>query len=250
MTTLRSLSLGGNMLSGEIPFELTSLTNITGINIYWNALHTDDPSVIAILGPGGLDTQTLAPENVTVDSVGDHTAWLSWDAVTYQADPGGYEVFSSPTGSGVWTSGGWTESKTTTTYPVTGLDSSTSYDFAVVTYTHPHASNQNVVNSEFSTEVMDTTAGAGCAQPVIETAGYGPFTLSLTESYDSHTWSTGETTATIDVNPSFEQWYWVTVTSTGPCVETAAMSVAPYTDLIFADGFESGVTAGWSSAVP
>jgi hypothetical protein len=250
MTTLRTLYLNSNMLSGEIPVDLTDLTNIMSIWVDWNALHTDDASVIAVVGSADLDTQTIAPENVTVDSVGDHTAWLSWDAVTYQADPGGYEVFSSPDGSGIWTSGGWTESKTTTTFPVTGLDPGTPYVFAVVTYTDPHADNQNLVNSEFSAEVMDTTAGSGCSQPVIESAGYGPFTLSLTESYDSYTWSTGETTSTIDVDPSFEQWYWVTVTSAGPCEETAAASVAPYTDLVFADGFESGDTTEWSSAVP
>jgi hypothetical protein len=245
-------------LSGEIPDDLTNITGMTdgsSLRIRWNALHTEDAALIAFLDAKQYtgdwqSTQTIAPVNLTSSRVGDHTLWLSWDAVTYQADPGGYEVFSSPTGSGVWTSGGWTESKTTTTYPVTGLDPSTNYDFAVVTYTDPHADNQNLVNSEFSTEVMDTTAGTGCSQPVIEEAGFGPFTLSLMGSYDSYTWSSGETTATIDVDPSFEQWYWVTVTSAGPCEETAATSVAPYTDLIFADGFESGGTTEWSSSVP
>jgi hypothetical protein len=198
------------------------------------------------------DTQTVAPENVTVDSVGDHTIWLSWDAVSYQADPGGYEVFSSPTGSGVWTSGGWTESKTTTTFPVTELDPSTSYDLVVVTSTDPHASNVNLVTSDPSAEVMATTAGTGCAQPVIVTTGAGPFTLSLTTGYDSYTWSTTETTPSIVVGPPYGQWIWVTVTGAGTCEETAAtaVGVAPILALIFGDGFESGGTTEWSSSVP
>jgi hypothetical protein len=187
--------------------------------------------------------------NLTVGSLGDHTVWLSCDAVSYQIDPGGYEVFSAPTGSGVWTSGGWTEAKTETAYPVTGLDPATSYDLAVVTYTDPHADNLNLVNSDFSTEVMATTASTGCAQPVIEIAGAGPFTLSVTGSYDSYLWSTGETTSSIVVGTLVGKWYWVTVTSTGPCEETTAISGAPVS-LSFADGFESGDTSAWSRTYP
>jgi hypothetical protein len=255
VTTLRTLLLSSNSLSGEIPVELENLTELLGINIAWNALYSDDASLVAFLDSKQStwrDTQTVAPENVTVDSVGDHTIWLSWDAVSYQADPGGYEVFSSPTGSGVWTSGGWTESKTTTTFPVTELDPSTSYDLVVVTSTDPHASNVNLVTSDPSAEVMATTAGTGCAQPVIVTTGAGPFTLSLTTGYDSYTWSTTETTPSIVVGPPYGQWIWVTVTSAGMCEETAAtaVGVAPILALIFGDGFESGGTTEWSSSVP
>ena len=205
--------------------------------------------MIAFVGTGALGTQTIAPENVTVGSIGDHTVWLSWDAVTYQIDPGGYEVFSSPTGSGVWTSGGWTESKTTTTYPVTGLDSGTTYDFAVVTYTDPHTFNQSLVNSDFSAQVMTATTNTGCSQPEIDIVGtgLGPFTLSLTESFDSYAWSTAETTSSIVAGPPYGQWYWVTVTSAGPCEETAAAYIQP---TIFTDDFETGYFAKWSSSVP
>jgi hypothetical protein len=120
---------------------------------------------------------------------------------------------------------------------------------AVVTYTDPHSNNLNLVNSDFSPEVMATTASVGCAQPVIEIAWGDPTTLSVPGSYDSHLWSTGETTSTIGITPLFEQWYWVTVTSAGSCEETAATLVDP-TSLIFADGFERGDTSAWSSTVP
>ena len=159
-------------------------------------------------------------------------------------------MFSAPTGSGIWTSGGWTEAKTDITYPVTGLDPGTIYDFAVVSYTEPHLSNLNVVNSDFSPPVMGTTAAMSCAQPIIETAGAGPLTLSLMGSYDSYLWSTGETSSTIVIAPSSEQWYWVTVTGAGPCEETATILVSPIPPSIFSDGFESGDSAEWSSSVP
>jgi len=247
--------LDSNKLSGEIPPELENLSTVAdnwGFTIHYNALHTDDASLIAFLNSkcdGWQTWQTIAPENLTIGDLSDHTVWLSWDAVSYQSDPGGYEVFSAPTGSGVWTSGGWTESKTDTAYPVTWLDPATSYDFAVVTYTDPHFMNENLVTSDFSPEEMATTASTGCGQPIIEVAWGDPITLSVSGSYDSYLWSTGETTSTIDVTPPSDQWYWVTVTSAGPCGETGAVWVDP-TAPVFLDGFESGDTTVWSSTAP
>jgi len=254
---LERFYLYGNRLSGDIPTELENLTSLldtNGLRIRWNALHTDDASLISFLDDKQWhddwdSTQTIAPENVIVTSQGNHTVWLSWDAVSYQDASGGYEVFSSTAGSGVWTSRGWTDSKATMTFPVAGLDSGTSYDLAVATRTDPHGNNLNLVSSDLSAEVMTTTAGTGCTQPVIDItgAGAGPFTLSLTETYDSYTWSTAETTSSIVAGPPYGGWYWVTVTSAGPCVETAAVLVDPD---VFADDFEFGDTAEWSSAVP
>jgi hypothetical protein len=256
LPALYILTLNSNMFTGEIPTELGTLglIDVNGLDLQWNALHSDNPTLIAYLdakhyfGVDWQSNQTVAPGNLTFDRIGDHTIWLSWDAVSYQADPGGYEVFSSPTGSGVWTSGGWTDAKTTTTFPVTGLDPNTTYDLAVATITDPHANNLNLVRSDLSAEVMTTTANTGCGQPVIELSGTGagPFTLSLTESYDSYTWSTGETTPSIEPTPPYGQWYWVTVTSSGPCEETAAILVNPD---VFHEGFEFGDTAEWSSSM-
>jgi Leucine-rich repeat (LRR) protein len=259
LSTLKNLRLSSNKLSGSIPAELENLSGLYdggGLDIRWNALHSDNATLIAFLNAKQRDggdwqsAQTIAPVNPAVDGLGNHTVWLTWDAVSYQSDRGGYSVFSAPTGSGVWTAGGWTEEKTDITYPVTGLDPGTTYDLAVVTYTDPHSDNLNVVNSDFSLQAMATTAPSGCAQPIIEVAGAGPFTLSVTGSYDGYLWSTGETTSSIVIDPLFEQWYWVTVTSAGPCEETAATSVGPVTGEVFADGFESGNTSVWSSAVP
>jgi hypothetical protein len=252
---LTNLRLSGNQLGGEIPAELENLSTIVpaGLDIGWNALHTDNASLSAFLtskhvGFGDWQSsQTISPVNVTVDSVGDRTVWLIWDAVSPQVAPGGYHLFILRPGSGAWESVGWTESKWTTAFPVTGLDPGMSYDIAVTTYTDPHLYNLNRVGSDIGSSEYLTTSSSGCAQPVIRMAGAGPFTLSLIGTYDSYLWSTGETTPTIEVNPPPDEWFWVTVTSAGGCEESAATLVDPN---IFADGFESGDSALWSSTVP
>jgi hypothetical protein len=256
LSNLMTLNLQQNQLSGDIPAKLETLSTLQDekLDLRWNALHSKIVSLVEFLnnkqnGGDWQSTQTIAPENLTVDRLGDHTIWLTWDAVSYQSDPGGYEVFSSSTGSGVWTSGGWTEAKTDTTFPITGLDPATTFDLAVVSYTDPHSHNLNLVISDFSPQAMATTANTGCAQPIIEVAGIDPITLSVLGSYDSHLWSTGEITSRIVVNPYFKRWYLVTVTSTGPCEETAKTLVDP-SAFIFADGFESGDTSEWSQTEP
>jgi len=256
LSSVKNLRLHSNKLSGNIPAELDNLSGLYaggGLDVRWNALHTDNATLIAFLdakqrdGGDWQSSQTIAPVNLTVDSLGDHTVWLNWDAVSYQSDPGGYSVFSAPMGTGVWTAGGWTEAKTDTTFPMTGLDPGTIYDFAVVTYTDPHADNLNLVHSDFSPEVMATTASGGCAQPDIEKVD--PITLSVMGSFDTYVWNTGETASSIVIDPLLDQWYWVRVTSTGPCDETAIIWGGPAIP-VFADGFESGDTSTWSSKVP
>jgi len=255
LSTLQRLYLYSNRLSGSIPAELENLSTLvdeSGLRIRWNALHTDNATLIAFLDGkqrygDWQSTQTIAPVNLTFDRVGDHTVWLSWDAVSYQIDPGGYSVFSAPTGTGVWTAGGWTESKTDTTFPVTGLDPATPYDFAIISYTDPHLNNLNLVHSDFSPEVVETTASGGCAQPDIEKVD--PTTLSVLGSYNSYLWNAGEITSSIAIDPLLDQWYWARVASTGPCDETATIWVGPAIP-VFADGFESGDTSAWSLKMP
>lgn len=256
LSSLNYLVMNSNKLTGELPPELENLSSLFdwhGLDLRWNALHSDDSTLIAFLnikqeGGDWQSTQTIAPENVGVDSIGDHTVWLSWDAVSYQDDPGGYEVFSSPSGAGVWTSGGWTASKLDTAFPVTGLDPATSYDYSVATYTYPHFNNLNLVTSDLSTEVSATTADVGCAQPTIEISIGDVITLTVVGDWDSYLWSTGETTPSIVIDAPSDQWYWVTVSGAGPCEETAA-TLGPGT-VVFEDGFESADTSAWALTTP
>jgi Leucine Rich repeats (2 copies)/Leucine Rich Repeat len=249
------LRLDGNQLSGSIPPELMNLSALqdgNGLDLRFDALHSDDAVLIAFLNQkqslGDWQSyQTIAPENVIVEWVGDHTAWLSWDAVTFQGYSGGYEAFVSPAASGQWVSAGKTAAKNELEIPVTGLDAGAVYDFAVASYTLPSSFNQNTVTSDLGEPVMSTTAATGCAAPGIEISWGYPTTLSLTMNFDSYAWSTGETSPAIAVDPSVTRFYWVTVASSGPCQESAIVLVD---QVVFSDDFDSGDDGAWSNAVP
>ncbi len=156
MSNLERLYLSSNQLSGVIPPALGSSSSLSELDFSANQLSGAIPPELA--GMSNLRSLDLSSNRLSVVSVRDHTVWLSWDAVSYQADPGGYSVFSAPTGSGVWTLRGQTEAKTILSYPVAGLDPGTSYDLAVASYTNPHADNLNLVDSDLGFDVMATTA--------------------------------------------------------------------------------------------
>jgi hypothetical protein len=259
LSNLQVLMLRSNQLTGSIPPELATLTkliNSLGLDLRWNALHSNDATLITFLnskqdGGDWQSTQTIAPENADILSAGDHTVWLRWDTVTYTSPGGGYELYHKETTSSQWLLSGATASKATTSFPVTGLDPATQYDFAVKTYTNPHVDNQNRVLSDFSKLMTQMTANTGSVAPVVRKSGSSPWTLYTTEVFDSYLWSTGESTRIISVDPADTTWYWVTTTAAGSSQESATMLVDPNLPAeIFDDGFESGDTTEWSNSVP
>ncbi len=254
LSSLQYLWMISNRFVGEIPMNLMNLTiyNQSG-HIDFNGLYASDPSLIAFLnqkfGTTWAVSQTVAPENVVVTDVSDHSVWLSWDPVSY-GDPGGFNLYVSPAGAGSWTLFDWTAEKGTTQFPVTGLDPDTPYDFAVGSFTEPHANNLNLVVSDAGAPVMATTSNGGCAQPVIQSIWGDDVTLSVSGSFDTYQWSTGQTTPTVDVPvPTSPRWYWVTVTFPGSCEESSTVLLDP-ADLVFLDGFETSDTSAWSDSSP
>jgi hypothetical protein len=274
LTNLQVLSLGGNQLSGSIPpqlgnleslvrlyinsnqlsgsvppdlMDLGSLQDGAGVDLRWNSLHSDSPALIAFLDGKQLlgdwrSTQTVAPENLSVEWVGDHTISLTWSAVSY-SDPGGYVVYAAPSAGAAWTRLGWTSGKNELEFPATALDAGVSYELVATSYTLPHLHNQNVNESDFGDPEMATTADLGCVQPVIDVTWGEPTILTVSGSFDSYVWNTGETSPSINVDPSVTRFYWVTATSPGSCRESATVLVDQQP--LFADGFESGNISAW-----
>jgi len=258
LTWLAQLQLDSNRLRGNIPAEITNLTELkdgSGLSSRWNAVYTDDSSVDAFVAQkhnfwGDWHvTQTVAPAVLEITAIRDASAWLSWNVIDGQTEPGGYEVFYAPVGTEDWVSAGWTWNKNEDNFPVTGLEPGTTYDFAVMEFTLAHENNPNAIDSDLSAPTTGTTASLACSPPVITVDTNGlPFTLSVSGDYSTYRWSTGEETATIEVNPASAGWFWVTVTGAGSCEEAASVLVDPsaVSDVIFSDGFESGNISEWS----
>jgi hypothetical protein len=217
----------------------------------WNAFYATDPALLRFLSsrhPAWSYTQTIAPTDVAVEATGDRTIWLQWSEVSYTADPGGYDLFSRALPAGSPVLAGRTNDKTTVRFPITGLQPSTSYELTVRTRTFPHTDNQNTVLSDLSLPVTATTGYGRCITPIIEAESLcGPTTISVTSSYNSLEWSTGEVSPAIVVDPPVDTWYWVVATGPGVCQEAATILVR---SCLFADGLESGDASAWTVHLP
>jgi len=251
LSNLVFLYLNSNQMSGELPGDMEKLTGLNCsqypcLEIGYNAFWTDDVGLRAFLNskdPDWDETQTIAPEGVTVVSVTDRTVWIEWTPIVYTADFGGYEVFGKQA-TRTADSGGYTLNKLGFTFPVTALQPGQAYDFTVDTFTRSHALNQNTVVSEMTEPVTATTTNTGCAAPNVTVSGdSAPFTLTVTSTHDTYEWVTGETTSSIMVSPNFPSWYWVRTTGPGSCEEAAVVLVQ---SVLFGDGFESGDLGAWS----
>ena len=163
LTSLSHLNLEANQLSGTIP---TALTNMSSLNtmfteIGYNALTATDPSLLTFLDykdSDWQDTQTITPENVAAATVNNTSIQVTWDAIPYTADSGGYRIYLSTTPGGPYTFYNQTPDKTTTSMLVGGLAANTPHYFVVQTRTDPHALNGNTVDSGYSDEATAGTA--------------------------------------------------------------------------------------------
>ena len=84
---------------------------------------------------------------------------LTWTAVAYQGDPGGYEIEYANDAGGPYTFAASIGNKAETTFMVTGLEASTDYYFRLRTFTETHANNQNVVTSDYTAGICADTPG-------------------------------------------------------------------------------------------
>jgi len=166
LTHLESLALFSNRLTGRIPAQLGNLIKLSYLNIRFNALYTDDSSLVSFLnsksrrlfpGPGWQETQTVAPAGLAARPQSASSIEVSWTPIAYSSDPGRYIVLQSTLRGGAYSPAGSTADKTVSSLTVTGLRPSTTYYFVVQTVTDPHTNNRNTVASEYSSEVSAAT---------------------------------------------------------------------------------------------
>jgi len=150
--------------------NLSTLDDGNGLDLRWNALHSDDAALIAFLNTKQAtgdweSTQTIAPENIQASSPTSSSVDLDWSIIPFEGEGGGYAVFVDPPppGEAIFSDGfetddtkwwglgnPWriTPNKLYTSIVVDGLASGVRYDFVVRTITNAHWLNDNQVVSE------------------------------------------------------------------------------------------------------
>lgn len=164
ITTLSYLLLKSNKLTGPVPasfINLTSLSHFSGLDMGWNALHTNDQTLLDFLNSrhaGDFDNfQTVAPENVATANAAETSIEVTWTPIDFSSYAGGYRVYYTTTPGSGYTLAGETADKTIGQFTVSGLASGTTYYFLVETFTSPNSNNSNEVVSEASAEISGST---------------------------------------------------------------------------------------------
>jgi len=173
LTDLRVLGLWANKLGGEIPGSLINLTKLGNLTpylqglrddgyimstlLYWNAFYTSDPALENYLVSEHelgdyRGTQTLAPTNFSVETIGADSIELTWTPILYSFDAGGYEIYMSD--GGYYSLVHTTLDKNVSSYIVSGLSPGYNYTFKLRTVTYNNENNQNTVYSEYTDEVV------------------------------------------------------------------------------------------------
>lgn len=163
------LNFESNMLTGEMPTAITKLAQNASeqspliLRFSWNALHTDNEELDQFLDshpyPGQYHdwsaTQTVPPTNVTISNHTDDSVTISWDAIEYTADEGGYHIWYSTSPGGPYVDQGLLSGKHRTSWDWNGLFAvADKYYIVMATETKSHPDNANDVMSGYSAEVM------------------------------------------------------------------------------------------------
>ena len=159
LTKLEHLNLYGNQLKGPVPEEITNLNSLKNdCDFRYNALYTSEDAVRIFLNDKQRDgdwesTQTIAPNDLVAGELTGNSIPLTWTAIAYTGDTGGYEIYYADTPGGPFMLFETTADKTVDNTTVTGLTPGTYY-FRLRTVTDSHARNQNIVYSEYTEMVI------------------------------------------------------------------------------------------------
>ena len=162
---LQLLHLPRNQVTGVLPGTLVNLTALAdsgGLDLRWNGVFTTDAALRAFLNGKQLGgdwegSQTVAPANLFLNGTTGMSTRLIWDAISYTAGNGRYEVYGATTSGGPYQrflSTSQAFDKNVGSGEVGPLLPGTTYYLAVRTVTYPHPGNpRNVVVSDLSQEV-------------------------------------------------------------------------------------------------
>ena len=159
---LHALNLRACRLQGEIPDSMMKLTNLSSLDLRWNALYTNNETLKQFIDSHHRNqdwekTQTILPESITVTVLSGSSIQLDWNPIQSDIDDGAYEIHRAYRPDQNYYQVGETTDKTASSYTLTDLYSGTTYFLKVRTRTEAHANNRNVVLSEFSVPISVTT---------------------------------------------------------------------------------------------
>jgi hypothetical protein len=159
---LNTLVISGNKITGPVPLSILNLTELgisysswddPYVNFGFNMLYTDDEAVREYLDTrdrGWRNTQTVPPTGLSAVPSDNNSVKVSWTPIGYKSGTGGYLVYYSTSGVGPWTPAGGTDSKYAEYFQVTGLEKGIIYYFTVRTFTDAHDDNPNPLTSGLS----------------------------------------------------------------------------------------------------
>lgn len=162
---LRVIELDRNQLIGPIPGKLASLElEDHKSDFRWNGLYTNDTGLKEFLNQKQKkgdweDTQTIAPEQLSVADSDYTSITIKWKSIAYSDDSGGYRVYYRRKGEKKYKLAGITDDKTTSHLLVKGLNPKTTYYFAIETWTHRPGNSQYEIVSKISGKIEAATRG-------------------------------------------------------------------------------------------
>ena len=159
---LSSFYASVNGLSGAIPIEFLGMSNLTRMDIPVNALYTDNETLSEFIDDKcNCDwsiSQTVAPKNIQVFSHSGTSISITWDAIDYQLNGGGYQILMSTIEDDSYNLISETIAKTVTAHTIGELVPNQDYFFKIRSFTDPIIPfQQNIVASNDSLTIMATT---------------------------------------------------------------------------------------------
>jgi len=162
---LEYLYFNGNKIKDPLPTEMTGLitSNLIEADFGYNAINETDTLVRDFLFNVDSDweeTQTIYPENVSVQLIDADSVLVDWEPINYNNYNGNFTVFYGQDSANLNLSAA-TDSKNLNYIIINGLDTSSIYYFKVQTVSYPNINNNNIVLSDFS-PIVDIETNFNC----------------------------------------------------------------------------------------
>lgn len=208
LTNLRNFEVENNQLNGVVPASICQVQTVVDLDYNRLEVDTADPCV-DVKVPNWKNTQTVPPTNVAAAVASATDVQVTWDVITYTQDGGYYGVWGKVQGELLYTLLMTTTDKLSTSAVVSGLQSGTTYEFVVRTFTPAHDAQQNDLTSVDSAVVTAVTpiTNTNCAVQTDIPQAECETLLALYNDTDGFNW---QTHTGWNVNNTPCNWYGIT----------------------------------------